>query len=124
MADFIDVAGTAEMQSGQMKLVKVEGRDILLARVGDNYYAVENRCPHMGGNLSMGVLNGSVVTCPVHHSQFDLSDGHIIRWTDWTGVRLSLIKIVKSPRPLKTYAVKVENSRILVESTKMPTGVS
>ncbi len=45
----------------------------LLARVGDKYYAADNRCPHMGGKLSPGKLEGTVVTCPRHGSQFDLT---------------------------------------------------
>jgi 3-phenylpropionate/trans-cinnamate dioxygenase ferredoxin subunit len=111
---FVEVASTDELMDGSMKMATVSGRDILLARVGDNYYSADNSCPHMGGNLSMGELEGTVVTCPRHHSQFDLTDGHVIRWTDWTGFKLAMGKIFRSPRPLKTYEVKVEDDKIMV----------
>lgn len=111
---FVEIATTDELMNGDMKMTTVSGRDILLARVGDNYYSADNSCPHMGGNLSMGKLEGTVVTCPRHHSQFDLTDGHVIRWTDWTGFKLSLGKLLKSPRPLKTYEVKVDGDKIMV----------
>ncbi len=69
----------------------------------------------MGGDLSLGKLEGTVITCPRHHSQFDLTDGHIIHWTDFSGIKLSLGKIFKSPRPLKVYDVKIEGEKILVD---------
>ncbi len=112
---FIELAAADDLSEGSMKMVLVEGQEILLARVGDHYYAVENRCPHMGGNLSQGLLEGTVITCPRHHSQFDLTDGHVIRWTDFGGIKKSIGKLFKSPRPLKTYPVKVEDGKILVD---------
>jgi len=124
MVEFVDAAGVAEIQNGQMKTVKMEGREILLAKVGDRFFAADNKCPHMSGNLAMGELNGTIVTCPLHHSQFDLTDGHALRWTGWTGIKLSLATMVKSPRPLKTYTVKIKGDRVLVEDKKAPVGVS
>ncbi len=115
MAGFVEVPGGLEIASGQMKKFNVAGHEILLARGGDNFYATDNRCPHMNGNLSLGKLEKTIITCPVHHSQYDLTDGHVVRWTDWSGIKLSLAKFFKSPRPVKTYKVKVEGGKVLVE---------
>jgi len=112
---FVEMATINELTEGSMKMATIEGREILLARVGNNYYSADNRCPHMGGNLSQGKLEGTVVTCPRHHSQFDLTDGHVVRWTDWSGLKLSLGKVLKSPRSLKMHEVKVEGEKIMVE---------
>lgn len=98
-----------------MKEVAADGRSILLARVGNIYYAVDGVCPHMGARLSEGRLDGIVLTCPRHGSQFHLSDGHVIRWTSFPGPVSSVAKVIKKPRPLKTYPVKPEGDRILVE---------
>lgn len=68
MAELVEVSKTGELAEGTMKRVSVGGREILLARVGDTYYAAGNRCPHMGGNLSRGKLEGTIVTCPLHGS--------------------------------------------------------
>jgi 3-phenylpropionate/trans-cinnamate dioxygenase ferredoxin subunit len=112
---FVEVATAGELADGSMKQVSAGGREILVARVGDTYYAADNRCPHMGGKLSQGTLQGTVVTCPRHSSQFDLADGHVVRWTDWTGILLATGKLLKSPRPIKTYAAKREGDSILVD---------
>ena len=124
MAEFVEVPGGNELQSGQMKMFKLGDREILLTRVGDTFYAADNRCPHMNGNLSAGKLEKSIVTCPRHHSQFDLVDGHVVRWTDWSGIKLSLGKMVKSPRPLNTYKAKVEGGKVMVEVDKASFGMA
>ena len=116
MEGFITVADVSELTEGKMKTVIVNGQEILLAMSGAKYYAVDNRCKHMGGNLSLGTLQGTVVTCPLHHTQYDITDGHVIRWTDWTGLKLKFAKMARSPRPLKTYEVKVEANKILVSA--------
>jgi 3-phenylpropionate/trans-cinnamate dioxygenase ferredoxin subunit len=116
MMGFVDVGAADMLEDGTMRTVKAGEREILLARVGERYYAAESRCPHMEGELSRGTLEGTVVTCPRHHSRFDLEDGRVIRWTDWSGIKLSMSRIFKAPRPLALYEVKVEEGRVLVGS--------
>lgn len=115
MAELIEVSKTGELKEGAMKAVNVAGREILLARVSDKYYAADNRCPHMGGKLSKGKIEGTVVTCPRHGSQFDLRGGQVVRWLKGSGLVSMVGKALKSPRPLAIYNVKVEDDRILIE---------
>ena len=114
MAGYTEVLTTDELTNGQMKQVSIEGKQILLAKAGDTFYAAENTCPHLKGNLAKGTLAGTVVTCPLHHSQFDLKDGHVISWTGWTGIKLTFAKTVRPPHPLKVYEVKVEGNKVMV----------
>jgi 3-phenylpropionate/trans-cinnamate dioxygenase ferredoxin component len=114
-AKTVEVGKTGELKAGEMKMVLVEGREILLARSGDIYYAANNHCPHMGGNLSRGKLEGTVVTCPLHHSQFDLKDGHVMRWTTWPSALAAVDQIRSRKRPLQTYPVTVEGDRITIK---------
>lgn len=51
MAKFIEVAKIEELKNGTMKKVIAEGHEILPARAGDRYYATDDRCPHMKGDL-------------------------------------------------------------------------
>ena len=111
----IEVAKVGEISAGTMKEVTAQGRQILLARVGDKYYAADNRCPHMGGNLPKGKLEGAVVTCPLHGSQFDLKNGEVVRWLKGSGVVSAIGRALKSPKRLTVYNVKVEDDRVMVE---------
>jgi 3-phenylpropionate/trans-cinnamate dioxygenase ferredoxin component len=113
--DFVQIARVDDLQDGMMKGFTIKGLEILVARVQDQYYAVTNICPHMGEKLTRGKLEGTVITCPRNDSKFDLIDGRIIRWTDWTGIRASVSKLFRSPRPLITYPIKVEGDNILIQ---------
>ena len=115
MSEFVKISQINELEDGAMKEVLVQGREILLARIEDTYYAADNRCPHMGGKLSQGKLEGTIVTCPRHGSQFDLSDGRAVRWLKGSGLASLIGKALKSPRPISTYKVKLEGKEILVE---------
>ncbi len=109
MGTFIEAGKTGEFKDGTMKEVAIQGKKILLAKIKDKYYANQGRCPHFGGNLSQGVLEGTVVTCPRHGSRFDLTDGHAVRWLKGSG------PLPTGAKPLNTYKVKVEGDKILVE---------
>lgn len=114
MTNLLEVSNTKGLAEGTMKEVLAQGHEILLARVGDSYYTVHNRCPHMGGKLSHGKLEGTTVTCPLHGSQFDLTSGQVVRWLSG-GLASKIGRVVKPPKPLNVYKVKVEDSRILIE---------
>jgi nitrite reductase/ring-hydroxylating ferredoxin subunit len=115
MSDMVKVAKVGELDDGAMKSVSTIRGEILLARVGDKYYATSSRCPHMKGNLVAGTLEGTIVTCPLHGSQFDLRDGKVVRWLRGTGVLSMAGRILKSPQKLQTYHVEVNKDQILIE---------
>lgn len=114
MNKFTEVAKIEELKSGTMKTVIAEGHEILLARVGDKCYAADNRCPHMKGDLSQGKLEGTVVTCPLHGSQFDISNGQVVRWLKG-GLMSKLGSALKLSKALMVYNVKVADGKVLVE---------
>lgn len=120
MDEFILLTTTEGLEPGSMKTVFLEDHEMLVARVENEYFVTDARCPHLGGRLAEGTLEGSVVTCPRHHSEFDLSDGRVVRWTDWEGVVLGVGKLLRHPRPLRTYAIKVEAGNIMVGPEKAP----
>jgi nitrite reductase/ring-hydroxylating ferredoxin subunit len=107
-AGYERVANKSEIGAGKMKKVVLDDREVLIVNVEGTYYAVDNVCTHFGGDLSEGVLEGNVVTCPNHGSRFDVTTG----------------KVVSPPaealgRPdiedLQTYLVKVEDQYIMLK---------
>ena len=62
-----------------MKSVSVNDKIVLVVNVGGKFYAIGNKCTHFGGDLSKGMLEGTIVTCPRHHSQFDVTSGKRIK---------------------------------------------
>jgi uncharacterized membrane protein/nitrite reductase/ring-hydroxylating ferredoxin subunit len=74
----IIVARLDELEVGQMKLLRVDGRRLVLARTEEGYVAFDDRCTHRGGSLAGGVMIGNVVQCPWHGSQFDCRRGIVV----------------------------------------------
>lgn len=114
MSKLTEVAKIEELKSGTMKMAMAEGREILLARVEDKYFATDNRCPHMNGDLSKGKLEGTIVTCPRHGSQFNITNGQVVRWLKG-GLLSKLGGALKPPKALRVYNVKVEGGKVLVD---------
>jgi nitrite reductase/ring-hydroxylating ferredoxin subunit/uncharacterized membrane protein len=71
------VARDDELKAGQMKLLRLGERRIVLARTEEGYVAFDDRCTHRGGSLAGGVLAGCLVTCPWHGSQYDVRSGAV-----------------------------------------------
>jgi 3-phenylpropionate/trans-cinnamate dioxygenase ferredoxin subunit len=115
MSDMVKVGKVGELADGAMKTVSTKQGEILLARVGEKYYAADSRCPHMKGRLAEGTLEGTVVTCPLHGSQFDLRNGKVVRWLGGTGVLSRVGRVFKSAKDLKTYRVEVKDDQLQVE---------
>jgi len=76
MPKLVQVALAAEVPAGTGLAVEAEGRLVALFNVGGEFYAVDGLCPHQGGPLGEGILDGEVVTCPWHFWQFDVVKGH------------------------------------------------
>ena len=114
MTGFVEVAKVSDVDNGMMKKVVAGDRAILLAKVQGRLYATDALCPHLQGDLTEGTLQGTVLTCPLHSSKFDIRDGHVVRWTDLTGIKLTHASAARPPRPLPTYPVRIDGDRVLV----------
>lgn len=107
---WVEVAKLEELQPGSKKRVVVDGEEILLANVNGTIYAVSDRCGHMNMSLAHGTLEGYVVECPLHGSQFDVRNGSIVRkqkdeidqWFEKKG-----FPVIQS-KPLRTYEIVLE----------------
>ena len=75
MPEFITVATVEEIPPGTGRTVEVQGVWIALYNVEGSFYAVDNTCPHAGGPLGEGHLEGCLVECPWHGWQFNLQTG-------------------------------------------------
>lgn len=101
MASFVKVAKKSDIPAGTSKQVELEDKGIAIAvyNVNGSYYALDGICPHMGGPLGEGDLDGNVVTCPWHGWQFDVATGNCV---------------VRPGVKQTTYQVKAEGDDILV----------
>ena len=75
---YVKAADLDELNPGQMKMVSIDGKEIVLCNVDGKYYAADNFCPHMGAPLSEGELDGTDLWCPFHGASFDITTGDVL----------------------------------------------
>ena len=76
--EFANVATKKDLPKGEMQAVEINGKQILIANIENEYYAITNKCTHRGCKLSKGKLNGEVVKCPCHGSRFNVKTGEVV----------------------------------------------
>jgi nitrite reductase/ring-hydroxylating ferredoxin subunit len=101
MGNLVKVASVADVPNGKGIGVEAGGERIALFQVDGVFYAIGDTCPHRGGPLSGGVLDGTTVTCPWHGAEFDVCTGKNL--------------CPPGARPVVAYPVKVEDGQVLIE---------
>ena len=71
----VDVCAVDELQEDAYKLVRYRGTPVAVYHHAGKFFAIDNRCPHMGFPLCKGQVNEGIVVCPWHHWKFDLATG-------------------------------------------------
>ena len=105
--NFIKAAQTSELTPGNKLKVTLKDKVLLLTNIGGSYYAIDNKCPHMGGSLADGKLEGENIICPRHGSVFSVKTGKFV-----SPGKLLFMKV--NTHDTKSYTVKVEGTDILV----------
>src|SRR5688572_30412913 len=72
---YVRAAALADLQEAGCLSAQVDGHTLVLFAYGENIYAVDNRCPHMGFPLDRGTVRDGILTCHWHHARFDLASG-------------------------------------------------
>ena len=99
MPNFVRVASISDLKPGENKIVFIEDEEIALFNIGGEFFAISNSCPHRGGPLGEGSLDGDIITCPLHGWRFNVKSG---------------VNEVMPNVKVPCYQVKVEGNDILV----------
>lgn len=99
---FVRIGSAADVPVGEMRAFDVSGTSVNVSNAGGYLHAFDDTCTHRGCSLAEGDLDGTVVTCPCHGSQFDVTSGAIVRGP--------------AERPVRSRAVHVEGEDLLVEA--------
>lgn len=104
---YVKVAQINELPAGNKKKIILENKTILLTNIQGNYYAMDNTCPHMGGSLYDGSLNGNNIACPKHGSVFDVRTGKVVH-------KGKILFVKVKVNDVAIYPVKIEDTDILI----------
>ncbi len=115
---FVTVCKSDDLPEGEVQQLKARGKEIAVGRVaGGQLFAVGGRCTHLRARLGKGELSGTLLSCPWHDAQFDVTDGCVAKWVQSPGLlKLTYEAILPAfaKRGIPTYEVKDENGDVLV----------
>lgn len=101
MSEFHQVAGVNELESGQRRAIVVDEISMLLIRIGDEFFAIEDYCSHDGRPLNNGPIEDCSITCPRHGAKFDLRTGRPL--------------CMPATEPIYTFEVQVRDGNVFVK---------
>jgi 3-phenylpropionate/trans-cinnamate dioxygenase ferredoxin component len=111
MSRRIDLIGTDELAEGEMRMVWVDQTDpVLVIRANGSFQALQGTCSHEYFELDKGFLTAGTLTCSLHLSRFDLSDGEPLD--------------PPAEVPLAVYPVEVIDGRVTIEVPEGPLEVN
>ncbi len=99
---WIQVTAADNIPAREGRTLRVAGLSLALVNTGDRFFAIENRCPHLGGPLADGIIGGTTVTCPLHNWNVCLESGRVVKPCDGEG------------QQVRTFEVKVENGIVML----------
>jgi nitrite reductase/ring-hydroxylating ferredoxin subunit len=100
MAEGCRVAVAHAPRPGAGRTLRAGGQRVALFNVGGCYYALDDRCSHMGGPLGEGRLDGVAVICPWHGARFDVRSGAVLA--------------PPAGAPVQAYPVAVQDGQVVV----------
>src|SRR5262252_5438696 len=101
VSTWVAVAPVTDLAPESARVVHAAGRALALVRTPEGFFALDNTCPHTGGPLGEGLVQGHTVTCPLHGWQFDCKTGTCLT--------------EKQQPPQRRYTVKLERGQVWVE---------
>jgi len=113
--NWIKVLSKDELANGERTVVDAGERSILLIHEGGQIYALESRCPHMRLPLKGAKIEGTTLTCPWHHSAFDLETGDVKAWSPWPPGVGKMLGALSREKALEVFPTKVEEGSIWVD---------
>lgn len=102
MSTWLDVANVDEFPPGTRRLVDMDGTAVAVFNLGGQYFAIRDICPHDGGELANGKLEGEEIVCPRHGARFSVRTGAVLGPPAYEDV--------------PTYPVRVVQGMVQVES--------
>ncbi|MDE2573127.1 MAG: nitrite reductase small subunit NirD [bacterium] len=100
---YVRVATVGDLPVGEGMAITIGEREVALFHVEGGWFAIDNVCPHQGGPLSEGWVEGETVTCPWHAWCFEVKTGAMtlgdFATVDAFDVRIQGEEVLVAPRP-------------------------
>lgn len=98
---FVKLCEKNILSVGELRSFKIKGHEILAVNFEGKIFCLDGRCTHAGAPLAEGTLDGEVLTCPWHYSQFNITSGEVLRGP--------------TQKPLRAYRVEERENLVFID---------
>ena len=102
MSNWLDVASVAEFMPGTRRLVDADGVAVVVFNLDGEYFAIRDYCPHDGGELANGKVEGDVIICPRHGARFSIRTGGVLSPPAYENVHAYVVRVANGNVQLST----------------------
>ena len=117
----VKIAAASDVSADKALKAKANGQSVLVAKVGEQYCAIANKCPHLGLPMSKGKVENGVISCPFHGSKFEMCSGKNVEWVDSVAgiplpnVAKKMMAMGKGPTDVASFEVTQSGEDLLVD---------
>jgi 3-phenylpropionate/trans-cinnamate dioxygenase ferredoxin subunit len=102
MSTWISVFSVDDIENGQHRVVDIDDTEVVIFKVDNDFFAIENVCSHDSGEIASGVLENGEIICPRHGARFCIKTGDVKSPPAYEGV--------------ESYAVRIENNIVQIQN--------
>jgi 3-phenylpropionate/trans-cinnamate dioxygenase ferredoxin subunit len=77
MSEWITVFNENALTNGENSVIDVDGTDVAIFKIGNEFFAIEDVCSHDGTEIASGELDGDEIICPRHGARFCVKTGAV-----------------------------------------------
>ena len=104
MSEWVDVVAENALAVGEHIVIDVDGIDVVIFKLEDGFYALEDICTHDGAEIASGELDGGEIICPRHGARFCIRTGEV--------------RSAPAYEDIANLSVKVEGGRLKVRDSR------
>ena len=103
MSTWISVFSVDDIENGQHRVVDIDDTELVIFKVDNDFFAIENVCSHDGGEIASGALENGEIICPRHGARFCIKTGEVKCPPAYEGV--------------ESYSVRIENKIVQIQNS-------
>ena len=101
MSEWINVFNETALMNGENSVIDVDGTDVAIFKIEDNFFAIEDVCSHDGTEIASGELDGHEIICPRHGARFCVKTGAVKSAPAYEDIHSYPVRIVEGMVQIK-----------------------
>jgi len=101
MPEWINVCNENALMNGENNVIDVDGTDVAIFKINDEFFAIEDVCSHDGTEIASGELDGDEIICPRHGARFCIKTGAVKSSPAYEDIHSYPVRIVEGMVQIK-----------------------